>query len=131
MNEIEGKKEEIITYSIGGSFILDRLDDKNLIPTIGLGTLAGLIAWKSNKSSPLPIKTFYSLAGIFLSSLLTHERLRSVLKEKISSNIPEDIKLNARLVDERIGMFGADMWNQGENLFNQVKNKVLNKKEQI
>ena len=92
--------------------------------------MAGFIAWKSNQSAPIPIKAIYSLGGIFISSLLTHERLRSVLKEKISSNLPNDIKWNVKFVDERIGMFGADIWNQGEGLFNQLKGKVYNKQDQ-
>ena len=97
------------------------MDDKDLIPTIGLGTLAGLIAWKSNQSTSFPLKSIYSLGGIFISSLLTHEKLRTRLKEKISSNIPDDIKMNFKIIDDRIGMFGADIWNRVENLFKDMK----------
>lgn len=98
-----------------------------MIPTIGLGTLAGLISWKSNQSAPFPLKAIFCLGGIFTSSLLTHEKFRLRLKEEISSNISEEIKVKIRDVDERIGIFGANIWSQGESLFNQLKNKVLNK----
>lgn len=98
-----------------------------MVPTIGLGTLAGLIAWKSNQPAPIPLKAIYSVGGIFVSTLLTHEKLRERLKETISKSIPEDIKARYRIVDERIGMFGANIWNHGEDIFNQAKSKLLNK----
>lgn len=100
-----------------------------MLPTIGLGSLAGLIAWKSNQSSPFPLKAIFCLAGMFTSSLLTHEKLRSILKEEISSNIPDDLKAKVKFVDDRIGIFGADTWSRGEDLFNQLKNKILYKQD--
>ena len=89
--------------------------------------MAGLIAWKSNRSAPIPLKVFYSIGGIFISTILTHERFRNVLIEKISKNIPDNIKENNELIDENIGKFGANYWNKIEDLVNQVKNKVKNK----
>lgn len=126
-NEIEGKR--VIYIIVPTMLVLDRFDDKDLLPTISLGTLAGLIGWKSNQSAPFPLKAIFCLGGIFTSSLLTHEKLRSILKEEISSKIPDEIKVNAKVIDERIGMFGADIWNQGEYLFNSLKNKILNKQD--
>lgn len=116
-----------LDYSLDSLSFLDRLDDKDLVPTIGLGTLAGLIAWKSNQPAPIPLKSIYSIGGIIVSTLLTHEKLRNRLKEAISTSIPEDIKAGYRVVDERIGMFGANIWNHGEDIFIQAKSKLLNK----
>lgn len=103
---------------------LDRLNDGDLLPSIGLGALAGLISWKSNKTAPLPIKAIYTIGGVFVSTLITHRKFRENLKSKASSILPDALKLHLNIVDERIGMFGADIWNRSEEIFNQLKERL-------
>jgi hypothetical protein len=105
----------------------DRLDDKYLLPSGSLGTLAGLISWRSNKSAPLPIKIVYTAGSVFVSTLVTHQRLRENIKERISSVLSDDLKFHYMKIDERIGMFGAKIWNKTDELFKDLslRSKLL------
>lgn len=94
-----------------------------MLPSIGLGTLAGLISWRSNKTAPIPVKIVYTAAGVFVSTLVTHQRVRENIKERISSLLSDNFKEQYRMFDERIGMFGADIWNRSEDFYNDMKSR--------
>lgn len=86
--------------------------------------MAGLISWRSNKFAPLPIKIGYTFGGVFISTLITHKRLRENIKERISSVLSDDLKLHYRSFDENIGMFGVKIWNRTEELFNDLRKRL-------
>lgn len=96
-----------------------------MVPSIGLGTLAGLIAWRSNQSAPVPIKAIFSIGGVFMSTLITHEKIRNTLKSKVSEVLPEKFVNTYQIVDRRIGSLGADLWNQSEDLVHYTKTKII------
>lgn len=95
-----------------------------MIPSIGLGSLAGIISWRSNKTAPLPFKAIYSLSGVFVSTLITHADFRNNLKHKIASNLPEDVVNNYKVIDGKFGSFFADAWDKGEDLFIRIKDEI-------
>lgn len=87
--------------------------------------MAGLISWRSNIVAPLPLKAIYSFGGVFVSTLITHERFRSTLKHQIEAVLPEEFIRNYKIIDGKVGMFGAELWNKSEDLFHQAKSKVI------
>ena len=90
-----------------------------------MGTLAGIISWRSNKTAPIPLKIVYTVGGVFVSSIMTHQKFRDNLKERIASKLPDNLKEHCLIIDEKIGMFGADFWNQSEELFNDLKSRLF------
>lgn len=96
-----------------------------MLPSIGLGSLAGLISWRSNKSAPLPIKLFYTAGGLFVSTLVTYPRTRENIKKKISSVLSDDLKFHYKKVDEKVGMFGAEIWNRTDELFKDLRRRLF------
>lgn len=65
-----------------------------------------------------------SACGIFFSSLLTHQKLREVLMEKSSEMIPKIMKENYKIIDEKVGMFGANVWNSFEANYFKFKSQI-------
>lgn len=86
--------------------------------------MAGLISWRSNKTAPLPIKIVYTVGGVLVSTLITHKGLRENVKLEISSILSDDLKFYYKKFDERIGMFGAEIWNGTEEIFKELRRKL-------
>ena len=86
--------------------------------------MAGLIAWKGNRTAPFPLKVAYSVGGVFLSTLVTHGKSRNFLKHKIESILPEKITENYKMINEKVGFFGSDVWNRSEDCYNQIEGGI-------
>lgn len=114
--------------SITHLLILDKLDDRDLVPTVGLSALAGIISWGSNSTLVAPVKLLLAAGGAFLSASLTHQRLRNSIYDKAAEIVPVEVKNNFVMIDERVGYLGAKVWqslDESIDLVNRIPENKL------